>query len=214
MSYLRVASLMCPVAERRRKARSEDRPSCGRRAMPSRRWSIEGRDDRQDLLGQGMVRQPRALQRLRESPAARPHLCPQRLGGGPADRKRRGRGDGQRLRALRRSTITIAPVRATALESHLHGLRGHDRLAGRAAAGPALQGRDGPGLPRGRRAVSRAQGDRASLQLPGLGRHVQARRGGALWRRRPARREARSCCSCCAASTKTNCSANAGEEVR
>ena len=58
--------------------------------------------DRQDVLGQGLVRQPRALQRLREPAAARPDLRAQRLGGRSADRAGRGHGAGQRLGALRR----------------------------------------------------------------------------------------------------------------
>ena len=86
--------------------------------------------------------------------------------------------------------ITIAPVAAKRWTSHLPGLRRHDRFAGGAAAGPPAKGRDGPGLPGGRRPVSRARGNQALVQLPGLGRHVQACRGRALWRRRPARRAA------------------------
>ena len=45
-----------------------------------------GPHDRQDVLGQGVVRQPRTLQRLREPAAARPDLRAQRLGGRSADR--------------------------------------------------------------------------------------------------------------------------------
>ena len=41
-----------------------------------------------DLLGQSLVRQPRALQRFRESIAARAHVCSQRVGYRPADRAR------------------------------------------------------------------------------------------------------------------------------
>ena len=52
--------------------------------------------------------------------------------------------------------IAIAPVAARALEIDLPGLRGRHRFAGRAAAGPPREGRDGPGLPRGRRPVSGA----------------------------------------------------------
>ena len=72
--------------------------------------------------------------------------------------------------------------------------------------GRLAKGRDGQGLPGGRRPVSVAKGNQAVLQLSGLGRHVQARRGGALWRRRPARRKAAACSSCCAAWMRTNCS--------
>ena len=91
---------------------------------------------------------------------------------------------------LYKVTIDIAPVAARALEGDLPRLRRLHRFAGGAAAGPAGQGRHGSGLPGGRRPVSRAEGDQAVVQLPGLGRHVQARRGGALRRRRAARRAA------------------------
>ena len=98
-------------------------------------------------------------------------------------------------------TITIAPVPADALDvASAKDCAGSIDSRGRAAAGPARQGRDGPGLPAGRRPVSVAEGDQAVVQLPGLGRHVQACGGGALWRRRAARPSSRSCCSCCAAS--------------
>ena len=55
---------------------------------------------RHHVLGQGVVRQPGTLPRLREPPAARPHLCAQRLGGRSADRAARSDGAGQRLVAL------------------------------------------------------------------------------------------------------------------
>ena len=66
----------------------------------SRRSSIEGRTIATTFWGKALVRQPRALQRLREPPAARPHLRAQRLGGRPADRAGRGDGAGQRLATL------------------------------------------------------------------------------------------------------------------
>ena len=59
-----------------RRARS---PGSRRRATPSRR-SHRRPHDRQDLLGQGLVRQPRVVQRLRQPAAPRPDLRPQRLG--------------------------------------------------------------------------------------------------------------------------------------
>ena len=87
--------------------------------------------------------------------------------------------------------ITIAPVTAARWKAICRDCAGNDRFAGRAAAGPSGQRRHGPGLPGGRRPVSVADGDQAVLQLSGLGGHVQARCGGALWRRRQARRKAR-----------------------
>ena len=69
------------------------------------------RDDRgphdcQELLGQVVVHQPRALQRLREPLAAWPDLRPQRFRRRPANREGRGRGDG---RAVPNSTKSRSP---------------------------------------------------------------------------------------------------------
>ena len=86
--------------------------------------------------------------------------------------------------------IAIAPVKNGALESNLSRLCRIDRFAGRAAAGSFSQGRHGSGVPAGRRPVSVAGRDQAHLQLSGLGRHVQACCGGALWSWRQARRKA------------------------
>ena len=86
MSYYGVSALRAgrgaPAAGARggREAQ-EERP--GRRADRHR-----GPQDRHELLGQGLVRQSRALQRLREPPAARADLCAQRLRDRPADRAR------------------------------------------------------------------------------------------------------------------------------
>ena len=90
-----------PVAERRRKAQRE-LAKLKKKGQTDRAGGDRGPHHRHDLLGQGVVRQPRALQRLREPAAARPHLRPQRLGRRPADRQGQGDGDGQRLRALPR----------------------------------------------------------------------------------------------------------------
>ena len=85
---------------------------------------------------------------------------------------------------------------------HLRGLRGRDRLAGGAAARALLQGRHGAHLPAEDRALPRAGRDRVLVQLPRLGLDVQARRGRALRRRRPARRTARAAFSRCARWTR------------
>ena len=62
-----------------------------------------------------------------------------------------------------------------------------NRLAGRAAAGLHLQGRDGDRDLQGRGIVSCPSGDLAELLVPRLGDHVQARGGDALRRRRTPR---------------------------
>ncbi len=82
------------------------RPMSGRRTAPQGRarggqaaqeghCPVAGDDrgphDRHHLLGQGVVRQPGELSRLREPPGARPHLCAQRLGARPADRAAQSR---------------------------------------------------------------------------------------------------------------------------
>ena len=81
------------VAERRRRAmkkmealrkKGRERP-----AGPDRRPQ-----DRQDLLGGSLVQSPGIVQRLREPPAARPHLRPQRLGLPPGDRQGPDRSQG------------------------------------------------------------------------------------------------------------------------
>ena len=80
--------------------------------------------------------------------------------------------------------VKVTPVAKARWQVHLQGLRGRDRFAGRAAAGAVFQGRHGTDLPAEDRAVSLAEGDPAFVQLPGLGRHVQACGGGALRHRR------------------------------
>ena len=72
----------------------------GRRRHSQSPGDDRGAEDRQDVLGQGLVRQSRTLQRLCQPPAARPHLCPQRFRRRPADRQGRDHGTGHRLRAL------------------------------------------------------------------------------------------------------------------
>ena len=85
-----------PVAERRRKA-AREMAKLRKKGHPVSPVIIEGRTIATHLLGQGVVRQPGELPRLREPPAARPHLCAQRLGGRSADRALADQGDGQRL---------------------------------------------------------------------------------------------------------------------
>ena len=63
---------------------------------------IEGRTIADDVLGRGVVRQPRTLQRLRESAAARPDLRAQRIGGRSAGRAGQRHGARQRLDDVRR----------------------------------------------------------------------------------------------------------------
>ena len=86
--------------------------------------------------------------------------------------------------------IAIAPVKAACWKSICRDCAGTIDSSGRAPARPLGQRRHGPSLSGGRRPVSVAQGNQVVLQLSGLGRHVQTRCGGALWRRRQARRKA------------------------
>ncbi len=140
------------VAERRRKAAARDGEAQEER--PSRLAGDHRRPhDRQDLLGQGVVREPRTLQRLCQPVAARADLCAQRFGDRSSDCARRDQGPGQRLGDLRGSDESCAG-REGALEIHLQGLRGRDRFAGRASAGAVLQGRHGTDLPAENRACS------------------------------------------------------------
>ena len=100
-----------PVAERRRQA-ARAMAKLRKNGQPVAPVAIEGRHDRQHVLGQGVVRQPGKLPRLRKPPAARADLCAQRLGDRPADRAGRSHRDGQRVGALqrRRSPSTAVPA--------------------------------------------------------------------------------------------------------
>ena len=88
-------------------------------------------------------------------------------------------------------TITIAPVTATRWKAICRDCAGTidslvELLQGRLAKGVMDRVcREGDGL------FPAPEEIKLSCSCPGLGRHVQARRGGALWRRRPARRKAR-----------------------
>jgi hypothetical protein len=65
------------------------------------------------------------------------------------------------------------------------GLHGLQRFARRAATGALLPTRHAAHLGDRHRTLSLAGRPQVQLQLPGLGRDVQARCGGAVWRRRP-----------------------------
>ena len=108
----------------------------GRRiARPDRPLS---RCRRQDLLGQGLVRQPGALQRLRQSPAAWPDLCAQRLGDRPQDQRRQRAGAGRGVESLSGRGVRRVGSRQ-GVAGHPRRLRELDRFAGRAAAGQACR---------------------------------------------------------------------------
>jgi hypothetical protein len=183
------------AAERRRKAEREMQKlrKKGHPVSPVAR----GPHHRPHVLGQGVVRQSHALQRLLEPPATRPHLRAQRLGGRPPDRARRGESHGQRLGALPRGGKGVGRTEG-AMDLYLHGLRRRHRLARRAAAGAFLQGGDGTHLPREDRSVPCSGRDRLLVQLPRLGLDVQARRCRALRRRVPASTDSPSAFSRCA----------------
>ena len=132
------------VAERRRRGGEGDRETQEER--PCRRADRHrGSEDRQELLGQGLVRQSGALFRLREPAAARADLCRQRLGDRPEDRPRQAGGAGQRLRDLQ-SEDRHRGGGAVALEGDLRRLRGLDRVADRTPARQAVEERDGARL--------------------------------------------------------------------
>ena len=161
---------------------------------------IEGRTIATHVLGQGLVRQPRILQRLRQPPAARPHLCPQRLGGGPADPTGQDHRAGERLRALRRSRSRSRRCRHGQWRSIKSRCARPDRLAGGAAARQAVEERDGHRHGPRRRHVSQAERDQDVVLLSGLGRHVQARRRRACTASERVSISSPSCSFCCARS--------------
>ena len=132
----------------------------------------------------------------------------------PADRQGRGSGDGSvGFGALHRSRSPIAPVKAGALARRFaRDCAGAINSLVELLQGRLAKGRNGTGLPAGRWPVSGAWRDQASLQLPGLGGHVQACRRGALRRRaRGSTHNPADCSSCCAASTRATCSPRAGQ---
>ena len=178
-----------PVAERRRQAAKQAGEAQEEGAI-GLAGDDRGPHDRQELLGQGLVQQPRALQRLCEPPAARPDLCPQRLRGRPADRQGRGSRrwsaapSSTRSRSASRRSRRAAGRRSAGI-ARAPSIRWSSCCRARFAKGVMDRVcREGDGL------FPAPGGDQAVLQLSGLGRHVQACRGGALWRGRPARRAA------------------------
>ena len=96
--------------------------------------------------------------------------------------------------------IAIALVAAARWKAICARLRRSHRFAGRAAAGQARQGRDGAGLPAGRRAVPGAEEIKLACSCPDwadMCKHVAAVLYGV-----GARLDSSpSCCSCCAEST-------------
>ena len=188
-----------PVAQRRRQAHARGREAA--EEGPARLADRDrGPDHRHDLLGQGVVRQPGVLQRLREPPAARPDLRPQRLGRAPGDQAGQ---DHARSSAGRSSTRSRSPSRPCPtrtwkrVKSECAGQIGSlvELLQGKLSKSVmdvVTRHNDGP--------VPEARGDRDELLLPGLGRHVQACRRGDVRRRRAPRPRVPSCSSCSARS--------------
>ena len=107
---------------------------------------------------------------------------------------------------LYKVAIDITRCRQDALAVDLRGLRGRDRLAGRAAAGPAGQGRDGADLPPGRRAVPQAGGDQASRAVARTGRRCASTSRRCCTASARGSTTSRSCSSACAASTRPSSS--------
>ena len=162
-------------------------PSCrqDRQAAQVRAHGPTHRDrwaqDRHDVLGRGVVREPRGVQRLRQPPAPGPDLRAQRFGHRPADRRGSSARRRQWIGLLRRRHRDRAAGYA-ALEGDQAAVRRQARLDGRAAAGRDLQERHGGGDRPAHGSVSFAARDLAALLVPGLGEHVQARRGRAVRR--------------------------------
>ena len=146
--------------------------------------------DRQHLLGQGLVRKPGALFRLRQPAAARTNLCPQRLGDRSEDRPGQSGGAGQRLRHLQ-SENRHRGRRAATVEGDLRRLRGFGGVVDRTDARQASKNVMERVCKRRRRPVSHAERDHDVLLLSGLGGHVQACGGHAVRRRGAARRGSR-----------------------
>ena len=109
-------------ALRPRRRATSDRPNARWRSgarRPCRLASHHRRPHhRQHLLGQSMVRQPGVVQRLRQPPAARPHLRPQRLGRAP------GNSAGQDQAMVSGSELYTVEITITALsESQWNSLK-------------------------------------------------------------------------------------------
>ena len=178
-----------PSGGGRRRASS---PSSRRRASRSRRWSsTAARSPRRSGARPGATtssatatianRLPRGRTYVRNGSVVDLQIAPGAV---------TALVSGSELYDDRRSTIARGPEGA--LAGDLPRLRGRDRFAGRAAAGPLVQGRHGrASAGRSTGLFPVAEGDHVLVQLPGLGVDVQARRGGALRHRRAAGRTAR-----------------------
>ncbi|WP_245178393.1 SNF2 helicase-associated domain-containing protein [Cupriavidus sp. AcVe19-1a] len=106
----------------------------------------------QDLLGQGLVRQPGRLQRLCQPPAARAYLCTQRFRDRPSDYGRRSPRTGHGFKPLH-GCCDCDGVSCKALASDQRRLRGVNRFDRGTTAGQALDSRDGAHLQTWHRAV-------------------------------------------------------------
>ena len=91
---------------------------------------------------------------------------------------------GSEIYKVKIDIAVAAPARWKAICADCAGSVGSHR---RAPARQAFEARHGARLPRSRRPVPGAERDQDVVLLPRLGGHVQARRGDALRRRRPAR---------------------------
>ena len=179
-----------PVAARRRKA-AREAAKLAKKGQPLSPVVDRRPRHRQDVLGQGLVRQSRALQRLCQPPAARPHLCAQRVGDRSADHAGRGQARSSAARSCTEIQVKVAAVPKPRWSAICKDCAGAiDSLV------ELLQGRFSKGVME--RICHEQTGLFPSpaeitlhLQLSGLGLDVQARRGGALRHRRAAGREAR-----------------------
>ena len=150
---LRRGSPYVPVAERRRQAR--EGAGQAREAGPARRAGRRSKAARSPAAS-GASRGASNLERYSDYanrlPRGRTYVrngsvVDLQIAAGEVD------GDGQRLGALRDRRSRSRRSKPPQWKCDLPRLRGRDRLAGRAAAGALVEGRDGAGLPRGRRPV-------------------------------------------------------------
>ena len=100
-----------PVAQRRKQAEREVE-KLRKKGHPVAPVTIEGRTIARTFWGKAWCDNLESYRRLRDPPAARPHLCPQWCGRRPSDITARDQGDGQRVVDLQ-GPVTIkalAPI--------------------------------------------------------------------------------------------------------
>ena len=130
-----------PVAERRRRAMKK-MDALRKKGVDIQPVQIDGRKIARTFWGEAWCNHLESFSDLREPPAARPHLRPQRLGLPPGDRQGPDRGQGHRLGTLHRQ-VSIKTLPAKKWNDIKRRCSGPDRLAAGTAPGPALGSGDG-----------------------------------------------------------------------